>query len=184
LRRLAGGAITPFALPAAAERARTHAERMRDELRAVLAAGQYSRELLSLEPLLDDYDGVELAAAALRLLETERAKPRAPATNETPAMTRLYVNVGEMDSVRPGDLVGAITNEAGISRSDLGRVEVRERHSTVEVATGVANTVVDRMTGVSIKGRRALVKVDEGGGRERPARPPMRSKPDRPRRPR
>ena len=54
-------------------------------------------------------------------------------------MTRLYVNVGSMDNVRPGDLVGAITNEAGVSKAELGRVDVRERHSTVEVATSIAN---------------------------------------------
>lgn len=182
LRRFAGGSVTPFALPAAAERARSKAEQVRDELRVVLAAGQYSREVLALEPLLAEFDGSEVAAAALRLLEAERAKPRAAAPSEAAAMTRLYVNVGEMDNVRPADLVGAITNEAGISRSEVGRVEVRERHSTVEVASGVANAVVEKMTGVSIKGRRALVKIDEGP-RERPGRP-MRPKPDRPRRPR
>jgi len=79
-------------------------------------------------------------------------------------MTRLYVNVGEMDNVRPGDLVGAITHEAGISKSEMGQVEIRERHSTVEVATAVANAVVSKLTGVTIKGRRALVKVDEDRG--------------------
>ena len=110
----------------------------------MLATGQFSRELISLEPLLAQYDGAEIAAAALRLLETERAKPvvtsSAPAAPQ--AMTRLYVNVGSTDNVRPGDLVGAMTNEAGVTKSELGKVDVRERHSTVEVATSVANTVV------------------------------------------
>jgi ATP-dependent RNA helicase DeaD len=89
-----------------------------------------------------------------------------------------------MDNVRPGDLVGAITHEAGISKSELGRVDVRERHSTVEVAASVAEAVVTKLTGVSIKGRRALVKVDDaparGGGprrRERPERERPRRNP-------
>jgi ATP-dependent RNA helicase DeaD len=172
-RRLAGGAISPFALPAAAERARERDERLRDELRATLQSGQYSRELIALEPLFGEFDGAEIAAAALRLLEAERTRPQVPVPEAPPAMTRLYVNVGEMDNVRPADLVGAVTNEAGISRSELGRVEVRERHSTIEVATPVANAVVSKLTGVSIKGRRVLAKIDEGaarGGRERPGR--------------
>jgi ATP-dependent RNA helicase DeaD len=84
-------------------------------------------------------------------------------------MTRLYLNVGSMDNVRPADLVGAITNEAGISKAELGKVEVRERHSTVEVATPVANAVVSKLTGISIRNRRVLARVDEGP--ERPARP-------------
>lgn len=162
LRRLAGGTVTPLALPDAASRARTAEDRMRDELRHVLSTGQVSRELLALEPLLADYDGSEVAAAALRLLEAERVRAQAPVTAAAPqAFTRLYVNVGATDNVRPGDLVGAITNEAGISKSELGRVDVRDRHSTVEVATPVANTVVSKLTGVSIRGRRVIARVDE-----------------------
>lgn len=176
LRRMARGALTPLALPEAAERARSHEDRMRDAVRQVLEAGQFSRELLTLEPLLNDYDGVEVAAAMLRLLESERARPQAASDASSTAMTKLFLNVGEMDGVRAGDLVGAITNEAGISKAELGRVDVREKHSTVEVATAVANAVVAKMNGVTIKGRRTMVKVDE----ERPRREgPPRDRGDR-----
>ena len=48
------------------------------ELRALLESGAaFGRELLSLEPLLDDYDGAEIAAAALKLLEQRTAAERA-----------------------------------------------------------------------------------------------------------
>jgi ATP-dependent RNA helicase DeaD len=170
LRRLAGGTVTPLALPEAAARAQTREDAMRDELRATLASGQFARELLALEPLLAEYDGSEVAAAALRLLDLERGNPKVRSMATAPsAMTRLYLNVGSMDNVRPADLVGAITNEAGISKAELGKVEVRERHSTVEVATPVANAVVSKLTGISIRNRRVLARVDEGP--ERPARP-------------
>jgi hypothetical protein len=186
LRRFAGGTVSPFVLPEAAVRARTREEGIRDELRAALDAGQFSRELLALEPLLSEYDGAEVAAAALRLLDVERAKQRLPSAPAQPALTRLYVNVGAMDNVRAGDLVGAITHEAGISKAELGKVDVRERYSTVEVATPVANSVVSKLTGVSIKGRRVLARVDEE--RERrdrtgPPSPPGASRPPRSPRP-
>ena len=174
LRVLAGGTVSPFVLPEPAARARTREEGLKDELRAMLAAGQFSRELLALESLLSEYDGAEIAAAALRLLETERAKPQTAAAPIAQPMTRLYVNVGSMDNVRAGDLVGAITNEAGVSKAQLGKVDVRERHSTVEVATPVANMVVAKLTGMSIKGRRAVARVDEERehrGGDRPPRP-------------
>lgn len=167
LRRWAGGSLTPLILPDAALRARTREDALRDEIRESLAAGGFSRELIALEPLLTDYDGIEVAAAVLRMLERDRARTQTTTGGAAaaPAMTRVFVNVGEMDGVRPGDLVGAITNEAGISKAEIGRVDIRERHSTVEVATAVANTVVSKLTGVSIRGRRALVKIDEGRDR-------------------
>jgi len=76
LRILAsGGRVTPFVLSGPGARARSRDEKVRDELRAVLASGANARELIALEPLLTEFDGVEIAAAALRLLEREREKP-------------------------------------------------------------------------------------------------------------
>lgn len=195
LRSLAGGSVTPLTLPDAAVRARGREDRLRDELRAVLEGGQFSRELLAIEPLLTDHDAAEVAAAALRLLEAERGKARTPQMQAAPAaITRLYLNVGSMDDVKPGDLVGAITNVGGISKNELGRVEVRERHSTVEVAASVANAVVGKLTGVEIRGRRVIARIDEDRPRERPRRsggdrgerrgPPRGAGRDRPPRPR
>jgi ATP-dependent RNA helicase DeaD len=184
LRALAaGGAVTPYTLPEAASRAREREARLRGELRDVLARGAVERELLALEPLLDEYDGVELAAAALTLLEREReatrerARSMPPArTADTPAsisrardagaMTRLFVSVGSRDRARPGDLMGAIANQAGVAAADVGKIDVRESHSIVEVASGVADTVIERVSGTSIRGRRAIVRRDE----ERPPR--------------
>jgi hypothetical protein len=74
LRRLAGGAgVTPFTTRRALSASRAHEERLRAELRATLASSYPAREIFALEPLLADYDGVELAGAALRLLEAARA---------------------------------------------------------------------------------------------------------------
>ena len=63
----------PLADRAAIARARSHEARRRAELRAELAEGIPSREVLALEPLLHENDGLEIAAAALRLLEKTRA---------------------------------------------------------------------------------------------------------------
>jgi len=170
LRVLAAqGVVRALALPGAVDLARDRDSAMRGELREVLAAGGFGRELLALEPLLEEYDGIEMAAAALRLLERERSKPVVP-TPEPPAsvgtMVRLFVNVGSRDNIRPGDLVGAITSQAGITSADIGKIEVRESHSLVEVASRKATSVVEKLTGTSIRGRRAVARVDT----ERPPR--------------
>ena len=183
LRVLAGGgSIVPFTLSEAGIRARNREDAVRGELQEMLAAGAFSRELLTLEPLLDRYDGIEIAAAALRLVQqarlerdTARARSHEPrgATTATAAMTRLFLNVGAMDNARPGDLVGAITNEAGITSAQLGKIDIRENHSIVEVASDVASTVVSKITGTVIRGRRVVARVDQerpnrsGGGRGR-----------------
>jgi ATP-dependent RNA helicase DeaD len=176
LRTLAaGGSLTPITLPDSGARARDRDARMRAELRGVLESGDFGRALLSLEPLLDRFDGIEIAAAAIQLLEQERSARAAaaakPATGgaapsrerEIGPVVRLFVNVGARDNVRPGDLVGAIANEAGITSNEVGKIDVRESHSVVEVSASVADTVIQRVTGTPIRGRRAVVRLDEGG---------------------
>jgi len=178
LRALAGGPLKSITLPESAGRARAHESRMRDELRTALASGQFGRELLALEPLLDEYDGIEIAAAALQLLDRERAARAAAATvaaaapamrtKENVAMVPLFVNVGTRDGARPADIVGSIASQPGLSSGDIGRVDVRESHTVVEVAAGVVDTVIEKLTGSNIRGRRAIARRDEG--RPRPPR--------------
>ncbi|HTE47580.1 MAG TPA: DEAD/DEAH box helicase [Gemmatimonadaceae bacterium] len=171
----AGGTLRPITMTEAGARVRDRDVKVRLELSAVLAGGQFGRELLALEPLLDDYDGVEIAAAALQLLEQERATHLAiaagiaaiPRERTTAPMTRLFVNIGSRDGVRPADLVGAFANQGGAAGGDVGKVEVRESHSTVEVAATAADAIIEKMTGTAIRGRRAVVRRDE----ERPTRP-------------
>jgi ATP-dependent RNA helicase DeaD len=152
LRALAGGTLKSITLPESAGRARARDTKMRDELRSLLASGQFGRELLALEPLLDDYDGIEIAAAALQLLERDRAERAtavtaaasapAPRARENVAMVPLFVNVGSRDGARPTDIVGSIASQPGVTGGDVGRVDVRESHTVVEVAAGVADSVI------------------------------------------
>lgn len=170
LRALAaGGEVKPFALPESGDRARAAELRMREQIRDTLANGNFARELLALEPLLDEYDGIEIAAAVLQLLDRERSARAAvvgaaatPASTPSGAMARLFVNVGARDNIRPGDLVGAITNQGGLSSAQIGKVDVRESHSLVEVDASTTASVIDRLTGSMIRGRRAVVRLDEG----------------------
>jgi ATP-dependent RNA helicase DeaD len=178
----AGGAITPVSFADAGVRARGRDEAARDEIRRELQSRAYGRELLALEPLLDEYDGVEIAAATLRLLERARAERTAALAAVAehaggPTMTKLFVNVGAKDNARPTDLVGAIANEAGLTRAQIGRVELRETYSLVEVDAQVASAVAAKLTGTSIRGRRVQARLeadrpprrehDGGRGRER-----------------
>jgi len=168
LRDIAGGPTSPFVLPEAVQRARAQEDQLRDTLRDILASGAHTRELLALEPLLGEFDGVEIAAALLRMHETEKlaAATAVPASEQK--MARLFINAGEADGFRAGDFVGAVTGHAGLSGRDVGRVEVRDRHSLVEVPEAVAAAVATRITGVTIKGRQLVARLDE----ERPERGP------------
>ncbi len=70
-----GGVVRPITLSDAGARARDRDAKLRAELREVLGRGEFLRDLLALEPLLDEFDGLEIAAAAVHLLDAVRAAP-------------------------------------------------------------------------------------------------------------
>ncbi|MGK2934949.1 MAG: hypothetical protein ACSLFE_06850 [Gemmatimonadaceae bacterium] len=93
LKQLTGGLAKPLAVGDAVRQARRKDDTLRAELRQVLDTGVAFREMTALEPLLEQYDAVEVAAALLRLLEREREhaltvpvapKPPKPAREDRP----------------------------------------------------------------------------------------------------
>jgi ATP-dependent RNA helicase DeaD len=88
-----------------------------------------------------------------------RDRPRRSGGGDT---TRLYIGLGRTAGVRPGDLVGAITGEAGLSGRDIGAIEIAQRFSLVEVPAPSADDVMAALRASTIKGRRPTVRLDRG----------------------
>jgi ATP-dependent RNA helicase DeaD len=147
-----------------------------------------------LEPLFERFDPAEVAAAAVALLR--QGKPavgrQGPARSveagqtagaaAAPAWAKLFIGIGERDGLRPGDLVGAITGEAGVDGPQIGKIDIRESHSVVEVHDAVAQRVIKALNGTTLKGR--AVRADFDRPRKGAGRPPRGPKPSRPPRPR
>jgi ATP-dependent RNA helicase DeaD len=132
------------------------AQQTREQLRDAASTRDLEAYMLLLEPLLDEHTPIQLAAAATALLR-ERS-PKIPA-QPLPAWTRLYFAVGRRDGIRPADLVGAITGEASVTGDRIGRIEIRDTHSSVEVAASVADRVIKSLATATIRGRPANVRV-------------------------
>jgi hypothetical protein len=97
LARLPGA--TPMALSGPLDRARQRLE----DLRRVLDAGVPAAELTWLQPLLETYDGIEIAAAAVHLLEREKRAPAPPAASTERAPRRDDARPPRRDDSRRDD---------------------------------------------------------------------------------
>ncbi len=74
-------------------------------------------------------------------------------------MVRLFVNVGKMDRVSAGDLVGAFTGEANIDSNQIGMIEIFDKYSFVEVSDNSVNDIMDGMSNSRIKGRKVNIEI-------------------------
>lgn len=74
-------------------------------------------------------------------------------------MVRMYVGAGHEAGIRPGDLVGAIANEAKVPSNVIGSIEIEERFSIVDVPESLAARIIDLVGRARIKGRKVPVRL-------------------------
>lgn len=91
----------------------------------------------------------------------------APAPPEA-GMKRYRVGVGYTDKVKPGNIVGAIANEAGIPSDSIGRIEIFDRYSLVDLTADLPAKTVDHLKEVWCGGRQLQMREwevrDSSGG--------------------
>ena len=172
-------------------------------LRERILAGDLDEVRVVVESLAQEFDIVDIAAAAVKLAhaaeagdETEREIPtvapperarrddgRPPRPTGTAAkhaprhvsardrsasteeVARLFIGAGRVAGIRPGDLVGAITGEAGIASRDLGAIEIADRFSLIDVPESRADEIVAALRATTLRGKKVTVRRDRGPSR-------------------
>ncbi len=199
-------------LPTVADLRERRVEILRGNLREALLAGGHDRLRGVVEPLTEEFDLVDIALAAVSLIEgagirEEDEVELAPASLHEPSQAvrsgpgrgggpgvgirggptgrgpaprgprppgaphpsvpdggwaQLWVGGGRRAGLRPGDLVGAIANEAGVPGSVVGAIQIFDDFALVDVRATVADGVADALRGARIRGQQVPVR------RERP----------------
>jgi ATP-dependent RNA helicase DeaD len=93
-------------------------------------------------------------------------KPRAkPAGSQ---METFRIEVGSVHGIKPGNIVGAIANESGIEGVHIGRVDIREDHSFVDLPEGMPKQIFKELQKVRVVGRELRISRVS----EKPPKPP------------
>ncbi|MEP7324563.1 MAG: DbpA RNA binding domain-containing protein [Gemmatimonadota bacterium] len=152
-------------LPSAADSVAAAAAAHRSTISAALESATLDGGLLALAPLFDQHDPATVAAALYQLW-LEQPAPQAPAALPAgleAATARLWLSVGKKDGAGPNDFVAMLTKDVGMERGKIGKVEVRELYSLVEVPAMEAESLVGKITGQSVRRRRITARIDRGG---------------------
>ncbi|BFO06477.1 ATP-dependent RNA helicase DbpA [Pseudomonas guariconensis] len=76
-----------------------------------------------------------------------------------PAMTTLCIAAGRKDKLRPGDILGALTGDAGIPGKQVGKIAIFDFQAFVAVERAVAKQAMQRLNSGKIKGRSLKVRI-------------------------
>lgn len=80
-------------------------------------------------------------------------------TARSGGMTRLFINLGKNQNIKPGDIVGAIAGETGMPGKLIGSIDMYDKYTFVEVPRAQADIVLDAMNRAKIKGRNVHVEM-------------------------
>jgi ATP-dependent RNA helicase DeaD len=162
-----------LALPGVVDAVTSRASEQRAAIVRTLEAGTSDRAILTLAPLFERHDPTAVAAALFELWsrsgETATPSPAAAPVTQSSATAKIYVGVGKKDGATANDLVAVLTKELRVNRENIGRIELRDAYSLVEIPAGDAERIALALNGVTIRRRRVTARVDRG-----PSRPPRR----------
>jgi len=78
-----------------------------------------------------------------------------------PPMVTLQILGGRKDKIRPGDVLGALTGEAGFTREQVGKITVTDQSTYVAVARNIASLAVRKLSAGKVKGKTVKVRALE-----------------------
>ncbi|NMG77367.1 ATP-dependent RNA helicase DbpA [Aromatoleum diolicum] len=79
-----------------------------------------------------------------------------------PPMVTLQILGGRKDKIRPGDVLGALTGEAGFTREQVGKITVTDQSTYVAIARDIARDAVRKLAAGKVKGKTVKVRALEG----------------------
>ncbi|PLP93975.1 ATP-dependent RNA helicase DbpA [Pseudomonas sp. FFUP_PS_473] len=99
-----------------------------------------------------------LQKAPLRWEQLDSLKPQSGAPL-LPVMSTLCIAAGRKDKLRPGDILGALTGDAGLPGTQVGKIAIFDFQAFVAVERAVAKQALQRLNSGKIKGRSLRVRI-------------------------
>src|SRR5690606_25054808 len=89
--------------------------------------------------------------------------PRAPRERDAPrgapevGMETFRIEVGHVHGVKPGNIVGAIANEAELESRYIGRIDIRDAYSLIDLPEGMPREIMDHLKRVRVAGQQLKI---------------------------
>ena len=173
--------IIPQAIPSLDDVTSIKADKILDQVGEVLQDSDLSKviDIVEKRVLEEDYTTLDLAAALLKMmmgeegeelleenrplreledLEDESRRSRGGrngrgSRGRNEDVSRLFINIGKNQGIRPGDILGAIAGESGMPGRMVGSIDMFDNYTFVEVPREHADVVLQAMRGAKIKGK-------------------------------
>jgi ATP-dependent RNA helicase DeaD len=130
---------------------------------AIIGDKRHEGYLKMVEGLTAEYSMGDIAAAALCLAYGEPRVAPMDESQEKGGLARLFMTIGRKDHISVSHIVKAIAAGAKIPGSKIGKIDVRDSFTFVEVPAALADMVIHSLDDMMMMGRRVSVKQAKSG---------------------
>jgi ATP-dependent RNA helicase DeaD len=185
--------IEPLQLPSTEMVNNKRISNFKQSITDTLAAGDlvFIHGLLEQYRLEHDVPAMDIAAALAQmamgeqplLLEPEKpgrhrqeneprgkrgeSRKKKPQTSPGKGMERFRVEVGHQHNIKPGNIVGAIANEAGLAGKYIGHIDIHATHSFVDLPKDMPDDVFQDLRNLRVRGQRMNISLVKPTGKRR-----------------
>ena len=124
-----------------------------------------------------DAQGPRVERGARGLNDAERAFDEPPRRERPPrqapeaGMETFRIEVGHTHGVKPGNIVGAIANEADLESRFIGRIDIRDHFTLIDLPEGMPRETMEHLKRVRVAGQQLKIRRDDGAPPPRGERP-------------
>ena len=175
-------------VPTVADLRAKRMELTKASLRESLLAGGFDGYRVVVESLAEEFDPLDVAAAAVKMADPAAGSADSSDEHEIPAVAvapppaprfgkggkgklrdkaahggrsgRIFIGAGRDDGLQPGDVVKAIVKRAKVHPREVGSIRIAERFSIVEVPDAITEDVIRALRAAGVRGNKVTVRRD------------------------
>jgi len=172
IQKFSGVAIKRKTVPTSKDVEDIRTNQLLDKVKKVIGSKNLEKYSAIIERLIsEEQSSLDVASALLKMLMEpsgdnagNTAKPSAktvqsfPETGAEFGMVKLFLNIGRSKNIKVGDIVGAIAGETGITGQSIGKIELHDAFSFVQIPEELAGKVISVMKTKQIKGNKIIIE--------------------------
>lgn len=174
IQRFANITIARGTVPTLEDVAGVKSSKVLEKIKKIIEKGDLTKYASMIDSMLtEEFGAVEIAAAFLKnalekdgkdpakndpLLASTSSRPSLAHVGEA-GMKSLMINRGRRDGIGPKDVVGAIAGEAGIRGEEIGKIQIEDRETYVDIPEPLIEQVISAMSVAQIKGQDITIEL-------------------------
>ncbi|MFN7160985.1 MAG: DEAD/DEAH box helicase [Candidatus Gracilibacteria bacterium] len=174
IQRFANITIARGTVPTLEDVAGVKSSKVLEKIKKIIEKGELTKYAAMIDTMMtEDFGAVEIAAAFLKnalekdgkdpakndpLLASVSSRPSMSHIGEA-GMKSLMINKGRRDGIGPKDVVGAIAGEAGIRGEEIGKIQIEDRETYVDIPEPLVEQVISAMSVAQIKGQDIAIEI-------------------------